>query len=102
MRVTSHVRGGPLGGHSGPGSWSRCFLVLGPFLVPPPAPVPAQRRPPPLRKLFLFALLTTSLVNELERNSILRMSEINKVIMRVAMELPFLPWGRSHSNADPA
>lgn len=46
MRVTSHVRGGPLGGHSGPGSWSRCFLVLGPFLVPPPAPVPAQRRPP--------------------------------------------------------
>lgn len=53
VRVTSHVRVGTLGGHLGPGSWSRCFLVLGPFLVPPPAPVPAQRhvpylaRPPP-------------------------------------------------------
>lgn len=61
MRVTSHVRGGPLGGHSGPGSWSRCFLVLGPFRVPlspspcsatspylarPPASIPASDGPP--------------------------------------------------------
>lgn len=38
--------GGPRGGHSGPGSRSRC-LVLGALLAPPPAPVPAQRRPPP-------------------------------------------------------
>lgn len=61
MRVTSHVRGGPLGGHSGPGSWSRCFLVLGPSRVPlspspcsatspylarPPASIPASDGPP--------------------------------------------------------
>lgn len=48
VRVTSHVRGGPLGDHSGPGSWSRCFLVARSLpVVPPPAPVPAQRRPLP-------------------------------------------------------
>lgn len=41
---------GTSGGHSGPGYWSRHFLVLGSSLVPPPAPSPPQQRPPYLAR----------------------------------------------------
>lgn len=37
---------GPLGGHSGPGYWSWRFLVLGSFMVPPPALVSPWQHPP--------------------------------------------------------
>lgn len=41
---------GTSGGHSGPGYWSRHFLVLSSSLVPPPAPSPPQQRPPYLAR----------------------------------------------------